>query len=471
MDGCSEHDLSNGEVRTGSARSGPIASRGPVPVKEQIPSAGRALACASVRSVLPELPSKTIRIAIALVGLLLAAGPARAAGDLAPLRSVQPPLFTADVSVAIDSTARSTVDVSITVPYIELNWNKVARGYAAGAGFSVVFEPRGRERLYGDAWERRVLIESFDVTRNPRNQLLVRRSFEMPPGRYKVRVRVRDLGSQMESQAEDALVLDDLAKVPVGFSDLQLGVTDSAGRFAPVPTRRFTDGARGIAARAVLLDRRPGDWPRRVRLHWRITESAGDVSQQGDTTLTLTQGAQQVEIRPPLGELFIGDYQFEVERIEAKSRWRTSRSFEVEESGPPRGKEFTAMLEALSYIGEQAEVDALRNLPVEQQAEGWEQFWARRDPSPDTPVNENLIEFYRRLRYASSHFQGIGPGWRSDMGRIYIRYGPPDQVESQPGTATAPATEIWYYHQPYHRFLFADREGFGRFTLLNPGAE
>ena len=102
MDGSSEHDLSNGEVWTGSARSGPIASRGPVPVKEQIPSADRALACASVRTVLPDLPSKAIRIALALTGLLLAAGPARAAGDLAPLRSMQPPLFTADVSVAID---------------------------------------------------------------------------------------------------------------------------------------------------------------------------------------------------------------------------------------------------------------------------------------------------------------------------------------------------------------------------------
>lgn len=471
MDGSSEHDLSNGEVWTGSARSGPIASRGPVPVKEQIPSAGPAGACASVSAVQPTFSRTALRIVFALTGLLLAAGPARAAGDLAPLRSVQPPLFTADVSVAIDSTARSTVDVSITVPYIELNWNKVARGYAAGAGFSVVFEPQGRKRLYGDAWERRLLIESFDVTRNPRNQLLVRRSFEMPPGRYKVRVRIRDVSSQMESEATDVLVLEDLAKVPVGFSDLQLGVADSAGHFTAVATRRFTDGAQGIAARAVLLDRRPGEWPRRARLHWRILEAAGDVVQQGDTTLTLTQGAQQVEIRPPLSELFIGDYQFEVERVEAKSRWRTARSFEVEESGPPRGKEFATMLEVLSYIGEQAEVDALRNLPPEQQAEGWEQFWARRDPSPDTPVNENLIEFYRRVRYAQRHFQGIGPGWRSDMGRIYIRYGPPDQVESQPGTATAPAMEIWYYHQPYHRFVFADREGFGRFTLLNPGAE
>jgi GWxTD domain-containing protein len=421
--------------------------------------------------VLPELLRSTFRRAAALIAVLLTAGTAHAAGDLPPLHSYQPPLFTADVSVAIDSTARSSVDVTFTIPYVELNWNKLARGFAAGAGFSVVFEPQDRRRLFGDSWEKRLLVESFDATRNVRNQLVVRRSFEMPAGRYRVRVRVRDVSSELESEAQDVLELEDLTKVPVGFSDLQLGLSDSASRFTPVPTRQFSDGAEGLTARVVLLDRRPGEWPRRARLHWRIAEPTGEVLQQGDTTLTLQQPAQAVELHPPSSELFIGDYLFEVERVEGKSRWRTSRAFEVDESGPPKGKEFAAMLEALYYIGESAEVDAMKNLPPDQQAEAWDRFWTRRDPTPDTPVNENLIEFYRRLRYATRHFQGIGPGWRSDMGRIYIRYGPPDQIESQPGSATSPTVEIWYYHQPYHRFVFVDREGFGRYTLLNPGSE
>jgi len=405
--------------------------------------------------VLPTPFSRSrFRLVAALLAGLLAAAGARAAGELSPLRSVQPPLFTADVSVSIDSTARSSVDVTFTVPYVELTWNKLGRGYAGGAGFSVVFEPRNRKRLYGDWCEKSV-----------------RRTFDMPPGRYKVRVRVRDVSSTMESEAEDVLELQDLGKVPVGFSDLELGLSDSVSRFVPVATRRFTDGASGLTARAVLLDRRPGEWPRPARLHWKISEPAGDLVHEGDTTMTLAQPAQAVEIRPRIEELFIGDYLFEVERVEGKSRWRTSRSFEVEESGPPRGKEFALMVEALSYIGEQAEIDEMHDLAPDRQVEAWERFWARRDPTPETPVNENLIEFYRRLRHASRHFQGIGPGWRSDMGRIYIRFGPPDQIETQPGSASMPAIETWFYHQPYRRFLFADREGFGRYTLLNPGAE
>lgn len=408
---------------------------------------------------------------MALVAGLLTAASSGVAAELAPLRPAQPPYFTADVTVAIDSTGRSSADVTITVPFVELNWNKVARGYAAGSGFAVSFEPRDRARLYGDSWEKRILVETFEASRSVRNQFVVRRSFELPSGRYKVRVRVRDVSSQMESVAEDYLDVADLGKVPVGFSDLELGVSDSVASFVPVTTRRFAGGAEGLTARAVLLDRRAGDWPRQVRLVWKISEVAAEVVHQGDTTLTVQSPAQTVALRPRIPELFIGDYLFEVERVEGKSRWRTSRSFEVEESGPPQGKEYSLILEALSYIGDEDEISAMRKVAPAQQDEAWDRFWARRDPSPETAVNENLIEFYRRLRHASRTFQGLGPGWRSDMGRIYIRFGPPDQVETQPGNASAPSVEIWYYNQPYHRFLFADREGFGRYTLLNPGNE
>jgi GWxTD domain-containing protein len=176
-------------------------------------------------------------------------------------------------------------------------------------------------------------------------------------------------------------------------------------------------------------------------------------------------------VRPTGGELFLGGYVFEVELAEGKSHWRVERSFDVDESGPPRGKEFDRMLEPLSYIASPQEMDWLRSLPPAQQAQGWEEFWRRRDPTPDTQRNEVQLEFFRRVRYAEHHFQGFGPGWRSDMGRIYIKFGPPDQIENRPQTSTDPQLEIWYYNQPYRRFVFADSEGFGRYLLRNYGQE
>jgi GWxTD domain-containing protein len=61
-----------------------------------------------------------------------------------------------------------------------------------------------------------------------------------------------------------------------------------------------------------------------------------------------------------------------------------------------------------------------------------EAFWQRRDPTPDTEENEYKEEHYRRIAYANEHYAAGIPGWKSDRGRIYIMYGPADEVDSHP---------------------------------------
>jgi GWxTD domain-containing protein len=87
-----------------------------------------------------------------------------------------------------------------------------------------------------------------------------------------------------------------------------------------------------------------------------------------------------------------------------------------------------------------------------------EQFWLRRDPTPDTVENEYKEEHYRRIAYANEHFAAGIAGWRTDRGRMYIMYGPADSIESHPSggsyqrsaeegggqTSTYPF-EIWNY--------------------------
>ncbi len=82
-----------------------------------------------------------------------------------------------------------------------------------------------------------------------------------------------------------------------------------------------------------------------------------------------------------------------------------------------------------------------------------EQFWQRRDPTPGTPANEFKEEHYRRIAYANAHFAAKLPGSRTDRGRMYIVYGPPDEIESHPNghpaagnsPAIAYPSEEWRY--------------------------
>jgi GWxTD domain-containing protein len=417
---------------------------------------------------LPPAPAAPLCLAFLLA---LALVPAAGATNLPPLKPESPPYFNADVAVLLDSTAQTALAVTVTIPYSEFQWIRVAPGYAAGAEIIVSFEPKRGGRMYGDVWERRLVVNDFPLTNSTTRVVTERRRFQVPPGQYRVRVSMRDLNADTESTAQQQIGVRDYSRDPVGFADLEIGVADSAAGFLPVPTRRFGMNVGRLAARVILFDRRGGSWPRTYPFRYRITDESGGEVLTGTTEVTLTRSAEPVVVRPNRSDLFLGSYTFQLEFVEGRSRWLVERSFEVEESGPPRGREFARMLEPLSYIADTREVEALRALPEEEQAAGWEAFWRRRDPTPETARNEVQLEFFRRVRYADKNFQGFGPGWRSDMGRIYIRHGPPDQIETRPPTSTSPQLELWYYNTPYRRDVYADRDGFGRYVLLNPTAE
>jgi GWxTD domain-containing protein len=364
------------------------------------------------------------------------------------------------------------LSVSVTVPYPELQWVALPRGYGAGAEIAVSFLPgSGRERVHGGTWERRLFVPAFSMTVPASSAIVHSMSFTVPPGRYTARVSVRDLNADVGSSASERLDVPDYSQVPVGFSDLELGTSDSTGRFALVPARVYGFDVGRLAARVFLFDRRPGLWPRTYPFRYRILDEYGLEVRSGAEQVMLARSAEPVVVRPAGSDLFLGSYVFEVTLVQGLSHWRVDRSFDVEQSGPPRGKEFARVLEMLSYIAEPKEIEHLRSLAPEQQAAGWEQFWRKRDPAPGTGPNEALVEFFRRVRYAGRRFQGFGPGWRSDMGRIYIKYGAPERAETVSSAIGTISVEVWYYSHPYRRFVFEDRDGFGRFVLTSPAFE
>jgi GWxTD domain-containing protein len=89
--------------------------------------------------------------------------------------------------------------------------------------------------------------------------------------------------------------------------------------------------------------------------------------------------------------------------------------------------------EDVAYIITDEERTAFKRLQTDEEREQFiENFWLRRDPTPDTVENEFKEEHYRRIAYANENFASGIPGWKTDRGRIYITYGPPDEKESHP---------------------------------------
>lgn len=106
--------------------------------------------------------------------------------------------------------------------------------------------------------------------------------------------------------------------------------------------------------------------------------------------------------------------------------------------------------EDVVYIIAAEERAAFEKLTTDPEREKFiEQFWQRRNTTPGAPENVAKVEHYRRIAYANKRFAAPNrAGWATDRGRIYIQWGPPDEIESHPsGREGSPPFETWRYHQ------------------------
>ena len=139
----------------------------------------------------------------------------------------------------------------------------------------------------------------------------------------------------------------------------------------------------------------------------------------------------------------------------SKAEKRRQKAIQKEMEGPYK----KWLDEEVPYIITSEERGAFKKLSTDDEREQFiEQFWERRNPNPGSPENEFKEEYYRRIAYANERFASGIPGWRTDRGRIYIMYGPPDEDDDHPsgglydrtpeeggGTTVTYPFETWRY--------------------------
>jgi GWxTD domain-containing protein len=151
-------------------------------------------------------------------------------------------------------------------------------------------------------------------------------------------------------------------------------------------------------------------------------------------------------------------------------------------------KAYVEWINDVDLILTQSERDAWKKLDTDDEREKFiEEFWRSRDPDPDTDENEFKQEFFERIAYANEHFSSGKPGRLTDRGRIYIKFGKPDEIESHPagGLYERPSyegggsTSTYPFEKWFYRYLpnvksgieieFVDPTGSGEYRLArNP---
>jgi GWxTD domain-containing protein len=124
----------------------------------------------------------------------------------------------------------------------------------------------------------------------------------------------------------------------------------------------------------------------------------------------------------------------------------------------------------IKYIASPAELEVFKQLDNQGKQEFLLKFWKSKDPEPDTPDNEYMIEHFARIAYCEANFDG---GINSDMARVYILYGPPFDIRRMISSREySKPVIIWEYAlEGTTEFVFVDRIGDNQFQLVHSSLE
>lgn len=417
-----------------------------------------------------------------MVGLLLCA-----AGH------AQPKIWVDYATFRADSAENTRVEVSLKMPTDSLglvveNGEEVVR-----VSFAVTVEDSAGRPLLSDRWERRLGRPPQTPGSDREVYFLDSSSLDLVPGLYNLSVSVVDRSNGRQDLVHSELVVPSYSAPGLMISDLLLTSTvpspEVDGQFVrngyrviPSPDRAFGAQSRMVYVYQEIYHLQTSPVVQdSFKVSYRLLNGGGQEVRRYAATGGLNQADRALRIAGlSIAGIVPGSYLLEatVEDKASGLRTRGTRSFDVVPLSLPAlaEEELTeAQLEKnlniLSYIASSRERALLSDLDETGKETFVARYWSVRDPDPGVPGNPYREEMIARYDYTNERYGGHDEGWKTDRGRVYIIYGPPEEIErhvSNPGTRDH---EIWMYaFEGEAKFIFVDERGYGQYRLVHSTA-
>jgi len=394
--------------------------------------------------------------------------------DIPPQASRAHPSFEVNSASHIGPSGVEVV-LAFRVPFVELYFDE-REDEAGSVEFVAEFDVTmllydGKRQIGGDLWNETVRTDSerSSNSRKRWHERIVRIPAEA--GHLRAEVTIRERISGRANKLIWDVEVPRYEKESVSVSSLWVTECDDgfeqAPSFPPQPWNLKTRFGEPLGDLCIVGEvYREGSGP--FELKWKVLGPRQDTFVEQTLTMTGT-GEIPFLIQPDLSSLWLGSYVFEVEVKADGKKARRRFEFQMDETMVSLANDLEQSLQLIRLIGTKEEVSRLRDAPANAREVAWEEFWRDRDPTPGTSDNEFKEEFFDRVRYANDQFAVLEAGWKSDRGRIFIKYGMPDDIESRPSQLDGLPVEIWTYERQSLRFVFVDYDGFGRYELYQPG--
>jgi GWxTD domain-containing protein len=333
-------------------------------------------------------------------------------------------------------------------------------------------------------------------------------SFAIKPGKYKLQVRITDDNQKSRggTYTEDIEVPDfensqlNLSQIELSTQVLKGGNNDdmfvkNGYTIFPNPSRFYGSNLPRLTLYAELynLEYEAGSADNTYGVDFILTDEAGSVIKEFPSK-TFNKAGQTAIIIHSLNVISIqsGRYYLLIRVTDHVSKktalakklfviYREGESIYETQADDSFFKDMDAQGAVragniISIIGKSEDTKIYAQLELDGKKKFLDRFWKERDPSPGTKTNELLMDYYKRYEDANQKFSTPNrEGWKTDMGRVYMVYGPPGQIEKHEFESDKYPYQIWYYYQLKDQpaqtlFVFGDVSDSGIQQLLHSNA-
>lgn len=353
--------------------------------------------------------------------------------------------------------------------------------------------------------EHTIAADSSEI--KPSQVLCTQASFQLPANTYNIAVRVSDPRSRHSGTRSFRLTVEPYATGRLALSDLEFAsriVRDTTNsRFyknnhtiIPNPSRTFGSGMVMLYTYAEIYNLTfPSDSSYSVR--YRVLDDQGREVRALPARQRPVNGRQLVEVGGfNVMALRAGAYVLEVQVTDHASQQSVTgrqKFYVYREEARPQApvsaqaagydyllnlyrdlpeSELDEEFETMRYLTAREDVKIFSALDAPGKRAFIAKFWQSRDQSPETPQNEFREDYLKRVRFANESFSGLRKGWQTDMGRVLLIYGRPDEVERFPSSSENRPYQIWHYFEIQGGvvFIFVDVSNWGEYRLVHSTA-
>lgn len=390
--------------------------------------------------------------------------------------SYTPPHFYFDALNFKADTNQSRLDFYFQIPYNELQFIKYGNEFKSS--YEVFLQLMGSDGnpVLEQSWDESATSPNFDETNNQSICSSSQRHFVVKPGSYVLQVSVTDSETKKTYMAERSFVARDYSNPTESISDIMLLRTssESDGKHAIIPN---VEG-NVISQNSTFPIFYEVYFPKASDSILATTEIFGAkniVVYSNLVWLRSEGGTDRLFADIPKDSIPMGIYKLSVTLSSSVGKdvpiiANATRFFSIHFPELPLTiTDLDKAADEMMYIANSKAIDSIKSAAdMSTKEKRFLHFWQKYNPNSSSKGNPIMAEYFDRVAYANQHFTHYFPGWKTDMGMVYILFGPPNNVDRHPFEIDSKPYEVWYYYQRDRQFVFVDDTGFGDYRLINP---